>query len=134
MPQVLTSVINTLSSVVGKGYVDGIQEGVTYTISSGGQPVTYPSSSIPYAVGSDYYFSPTYLQTNYTDGSSFTGISGYTKLACPFGACTLTSRMASSDLPSQTHDEIIRLAANMILENIEQPRYQTHSLELARGE
>lgn len=34
------------------------------------------------------------------------------------------------DLPEHTHDELVKLAANMMLENIEQPRYQTHSREV----
>jgi hypothetical protein len=34
------------------------------------------------------------------------------------------------NLPEHTHDEIVKLAANMMLENIEQPRYQTHSREV----
>lgn len=31
------------------------------------------------------------------------------------------------DLPEHTHDEIVRLAVNIMLENIEQPRLKTHS-------
>jgi hypothetical protein len=38
------------------------------------------------------------------------------------------------DLPIHTHDEIVVLATNMVLENIEQPRYQTHSNELNKIE
>lgn len=38
------------------------------------------------------------------------------------------------DLPSHTHAEIVKLAANMMLENIENPRYQTHSREVANME
>lgn len=38
------------------------------------------------------------------------------------------------DLPEHTHDEIVNMAANMMLENIEQPRYQTHSAEVATME
>ena len=34
------------------------------------------------------------------------------------------------DLPEHTHDEIVKLAVNMMLENIEQPRYQTHMNEV----
>jgi hypothetical protein len=34
------------------------------------------------------------------------------------------------DLPEHTHDEIVKLAASMALENIEQPRYQTHMNEV----
>lgn len=38
------------------------------------------------------------------------------------------------DLPVHTHSEIVKLAANMVLENIEQPRYQTHTAEVATME
>lgn len=38
------------------------------------------------------------------------------------------------DLPEHTHDEIVKGAANMALENIEQPRYKTHSAEVATME
>jgi hypothetical protein len=38
------------------------------------------------------------------------------------------------DLPEHTHDEIVKLAVNMALENIEQPRYQSHMNEVATME
>jgi hypothetical protein len=38
------------------------------------------------------------------------------------------------DLPEHTHDEIVGLATSMVLENIEQPRYQTQLNELNRME
>lgn len=38
------------------------------------------------------------------------------------------------NLPEHTHDEIVTLAVNMALENIEQPRYQTHQYELNKIE
>jgi len=34
------------------------------------------------------------------------------------------------DLPEHTHDEVVKLAVSMMLENIEQPRYQTYQNEL----
>jgi hypothetical protein len=40
----------------------------------------------------------------------------------------------SFELPEHTHDEIVRLAVNMALENIEQPRYQSQSNEVATME
>jgi hypothetical protein len=40
----------------------------------------------------------------------------------------------NSDLPEHTHDEIVKLAANMILENTENPRYRTHTIEVNRTE
>ena len=38
------------------------------------------------------------------------------------------------DLPEHTHDEVVKLAASMMLENIEQPRYQTHMNEVGTME
>ena len=38
------------------------------------------------------------------------------------------------DLPEHTHDEVTKLAANMVLENIEQPRYKSHVVELNKVE
>lgn len=38
------------------------------------------------------------------------------------------------DLPDHTHGEIVKLTANMMLENIESQRYQTHSREIATME
>lgn len=39
-----------------------------------------------------------------------------------------------SDLPVHTHPELVKSAVNMALENIEQQRYQTHSMELSKIE
>lgn len=38
------------------------------------------------------------------------------------------------DLPEHTHAEIVKMAANMMLENIESPRYQSHTREVATME
>lgn len=38
------------------------------------------------------------------------------------------------NLPDHTHDEIVKMTANMILENIESPRYQSHGVEVATME
>jgi len=35
------------------------------------------------------------------------------------------------DLPEHTHDEVVKLAVNMMLENIGEPRFSTHSGEVA---
>lgn len=40
----------------------------------------------------------------------------------------------SCDLSEHVHDEVVRLAANMILENIESQRYNTHSYEVRKTE
>jgi len=34
------------------------------------------------------------------------------------------------DLPEHTHDEIVKMAVNSMLENVEQPRYQSHTNEV----
>jgi len=41
-----------------------------------------------------------------------------------------TAPLVNCDLSEHTHDEIVKLTANMVLENIEQPRYQSHTVEL----
>lgn len=46
---------------------------------------------------------------------------------------SLTSTI-DCDLPEHTHDELVKLAANMALENIESARYQTHQYELNKVE
>ena len=38
------------------------------------------------------------------------------------------------DLPEHTHNEVVKVAVNMMLENIEQPRYRTHSVEVGTME
>jgi len=42
----------------------------------------------------------------------------------------VTATAVDCDLPEHTHDEIVKLAVNMMLENIEQPRYRTHLNEV----
>ena len=45
-------------------------------------------------------------------------------------ATVALSTATDCDLPEHTHDEIVKMAANMMLENVEQPRYRTHANEL----
>ena len=87
-----------------------IQEDITYLVS--GTAVTY--NGVEYAVS-----------------QSFVGVSGITGFT---GTGTATMVVASCDLPSHTHNEIITLATSMVLENIEQPRYQTQMNELSKIE
>ena len=42
--------------------------------------------------------------------------------------------VVNCDLPEHTHDEIVKLTVNMVLENIEQPRYKSHLNELNKVE
>jgi hypothetical protein len=72
----------------------------------------------------------TYNSSNYYNGQTFLGVTGvltYTESGTSTVHVTI-------DLPVHTHDEIVRLAVNMVLENIEQPRYQTHMVEVSTME
>lgn len=42
--------------------------------------------------------------------------------------------IGTSELPEHTHDDIVRIAAKMILENLSEPRYKTHTREVAEQE
>jgi len=44
------------------------------------------------------------------------------------------STVTDCDLPDHTHNEIVKIAASMALENVEQPRYQTHLREVGSME
>jgi hypothetical protein len=73
----------------------------------------------------------TYNGVLYQIGSTFTGVEGVRAFT---GAGTATAVLANCDLPNHLHDEVIALATNMVLENIEQPRYQTQTNELNKIE
>jgi len=49
-------------------------------------------------------------------------------------AVTITAPAVNCDLPEHTHDEIAKLAADMVLENIGDPRYKSHNVELNKVE
>lgn len=68
----------------------------------------------------------TYNSINYYSGSTFIGLSGTTTYT-ESGTSTVNT---SCNLPEHTHDEIVKLAVSMMLENIEQPRYQTYQNEV----
>jgi len=72
----------------------------------------------------------TYNGTIYYNGETFLGISGIDTYA-ETGVNTVH---VTINLPVHTHDEIVKLAVNMALENIEQPRYQTHAVEVSTME
>jgi len=46
----------------------------------------------------------------------------------------LEYNVTDSDLPEHTHDEVVKLAAKMILENTENPRYRTYLNEISGTE
>jgi len=55
-------------------------------------------------------------------------------LRAPAVVDSLSVEQVHCDLPEHTHDEIVKLAVSMALENIEQPRYQSHMNEVATME
>lgn len=66
-----------------------------------------------------------------TASDEFVGVNGVKTFS---GAGTVKRQLSNTDLPEFIHDEIAKTAANMLLENIEQRRYQTHSIELGTME
>jgi hypothetical protein len=51
-------------------------------------------------------------------------------LRVPVTVVVTAGSQVDCDLPEHTHDEIVKLAVSMMLENIEQPRYQTYQNEV----
>lgn len=72
----------------------------------------------------------TYNSSNYYDGETFLGVSG----TATYTESDTSTVHVTINLPVHTHDEIVRIAVNMALENIEQPRYQTHMVEVGTME
>lgn len=90
-----------------------IEEGITYVVS--GANATYN--------GIVYHFATADTFIGVIDKRTFTG-----------SGATVTAVKANCDLPEHTHDEIVGIATDMVLENTEQPRYQTHQNELNKIE
>jgi hypothetical protein len=101
--------VNILTNSGATGAIN-IDEGITYSVSVN---------------------SVTYNTVTYTVGQTFVGVFGVTSFT---GAGTVTMVAANTELPDHTHDELIRVSVNMALENIEQPRYQTHTVEVSTME
>jgi hypothetical protein len=72
----------------------------------------------------------TYNGDIYQVGDIIIGLGGTSTIT---GGGTATI-YGSFELPEHTHDEVVRLAVNMALENIEQPRYQSHANEVVTME
>lgn len=72
----------------------------------------------------------TYNGSNYYNGQTFLGVSG----VATYSESGTSTVHITIDMPVHTHDEIVKLAVNMTLENIEQPRYQTHMVEVGTME
>jgi hypothetical protein len=107
------SKVNILTTAVTAG-TNAIQAFVTYLV-TGGDGVTYNG-------------------VTYTSTQTFVGVVGVTDFTQVGAVSTITMYPTSSDLPEHTHDEIVKEAANMIIENIESPRYRTHSYEVRKTE
>lgn len=65
-----------------------------------------------------------------TDGDYSINRYYLTYLRVPATVNNVPAGTTDCDLPEHTHDEIVKMAASMMLENIEQPRYQTHMNEV----
>lgn len=86
-----------------------IVPGKTYQVATAGT-VTYPAT-----VGASYAL-----------GSTFIGLDDYTTYT-PGGGATVNLIQSNSDLAESTHEEIVSLAVQLALENIEQPRFQSNA-------
>ena len=91
-----------------------IEEGLYYHVINAGTSITY--NSVVYL--KDTYFYGVYGENTFT----------------PLAAETIELLQSDCELSEHTHDEIVKLAASMALENIEQPRYQSHMNEVATME
>jgi len=69
-----------------------------------------------------------YNGDTYNPGDTFRGVDGVTSFS---GTGEVRKTV---DLPEHTHDEIVKEASNMMLENTGNPRYQTHSRENIKSE
>lgn len=74
-----------------------------------------------------------YNGVTYAVGVTFLGVEGVTTFT-PTGAATVNFVATDCELPEHTHDEIVAIAVQMALENIEQPRYQSYSQEVSTME
>lgn len=91
-----------------------IEEGLYYHVINDGTSITY--NSVVYL--KDTYFYGVYGENTFT----------------PLATETIELLQSDCELSEHTHDEIVRMAASMALENIEQPRYQSHMNEVATME
>lgn len=73
----------------------------------------------------------TYNTNVITPGNTFIALPNINTFT---GTGTINLIQTSINLPEHTHDEIIKLAVNMALENTENRRYQTQSVEVSKME
>jgi len=86
------------------------------------------------AVGKTYLVvgdSIIYNGAAYSAGTTFIGVTGVTTFT---GPGTINLIASNCDLPEHTHREIVGMTVDKLLENIESPRYQTHTIELNKIE
>jgi len=79
--------------------------------------------------GDTFTYGPVASEVEYAVGDTFFGVAAVDASTAGAGTAHITI-----DLPVHTHDEIVKIAVNMALENIEQPRYQTHTVEVGTME
>lgn len=127
-------------------YWFAIQEEATITISGststvGIQEATYDEYRAmiddPFSEHKIHYNTAKPIRIFYKDQVGLVGDGNYTidaylltYLKAPATVDVTDVRPVDCDLPEHTHDEIIKLTVSMMLENIEQPRYQTYQREL----
>ena len=98
-PQILDSLTDIATG--------SIEEGVTYEV---------------YGTTAD---TVTYNLIVYSVGEKFVGVNGVTTYAESTPAATEV--VVTIDLPEHTHEELVQITKDLMLENIEQPRHQTSS-------
>jgi len=75
----------------------------------------------------------TYNSVSYAVGTTFIGVEGVTTFT-PVGGGTVNFVATDCELSDHTHDEIVMLAVQIALENVEQPRYQSYTNEVITRE
>ena len=91
-----------------------IEPGVTYEVEGTGA-ITYNGGQV-------------------STGSTFVGVNGVKTFTTASGSPTVKRSLSNTDLPEFVHGEIAKMTANTLLENIEQSRYQTHTIEVGTME
>jgi hypothetical protein len=76
----------------------------------------------------------TYNGTSYVPSDTFVGVNGIKTWSVDSGSPAVLKTPSNTDLPEFVHDEIAKMAANTLLENLEQPRYQSHTIEVGTME
>lgn len=75
-----------------------------------------------------------YNNSLYNYGERFIGVKDSSSFLNVSGTPTVTSVKVDCDLPEHTHDEIVNMAVDLALENIESQRFQSHLSEIINQE